>query len=41
MQASLIDAGRFCGIGDGRNIGFGRFIVEEFDIIEETTVAAS
>lgn len=34
MQAVIIDAGRFCGIGDGRNIGFGRFEVEEFAIIE-------
>ncbi len=30
MEAIVIDAGMFAGIGDGRNIGFGRFVVEEF-----------
>lgn len=35
MQAAVIDAGRFSGLGDGRNIGFGRFTVEKFDISED------
>jgi len=34
MQAAIIDAGRFSGIGDGRAIGFGRFIVESIEIRE-------
>lgn len=33
MQAIINDAGRFCGIGDGRSIGFGRFEVENFKVI--------
>lgn len=32
MEAIAIDAGRFIGLGDGRNIGFGRFTVESFDV---------
>lgn len=35
MHAVLIDAGRFSGLGNGRNIGFGRFTVEAFDVSEE------
>lgn len=35
MQAALIDAGRLVGLGDGRSIGFGRFIVESFDIHDD------
>ncbi|MEN9933865.1 MAG: hypothetical protein RLZZ387_444 [Chloroflexota bacterium] len=32
--AVLLDAGRFCGFGDGRNIGFGRFSVDiERDVV--------
>jgi hypothetical protein len=34
MQAVAIDAGRFVGLGDGRNIGFGRFEVTDFKAIE-------
>ena len=30
MHAALIDAGALCGIGDGRNIGCGRFEVVSF-----------
>ena len=30
MEAVALDAGRLVGLGDGRNIGFGRFEVEEF-----------
>jgi hypothetical protein len=32
MQAAIIDAGKFSGLGDGRSIGFGRFIVESIEI---------
>jgi hypothetical protein len=39
MEASVIDAGRFSGIGDGRSVGFGRFEVVEFKIQEEKNVA--
>ncbi|HEY0768793.1 MAG TPA: hypothetical protein VGD31_00480 [Sphingobacteriaceae bacterium] len=28
MEAAIIDAGRFVGVGNGRAIGFGRFIIE-------------
>jgi hypothetical protein len=34
MQSVAIDAGRLCGVGDGRNIGMGRFTVESFDVQE-------
>ena len=34
MNAAVIDAGRFSGLGDGRAIGFGRFQVESFEIGE-------
>jgi len=32
MQAVLIDAGRLAGVGDGRNIGFGRYEITSVDI---------
>jgi len=32
MEASIIDAGRFAGLGDGRAIGFGRFEVVKFEV---------
>jgi hypothetical protein len=32
MEAVTIDAGRLVGLGDGRNIGMGRFTVESFDV---------
>jgi hypothetical protein len=34
MEASLKDAGKLCGIADGRTIGFGRFDVLSFDVRE-------
>ena len=40
MQAVLIDAGKLSGIGDGRSIGYGRYMVAAFEIIpnaEETS----
>ena len=35
MHSILIDAGALCGLADGRNIGFGRFEVEEFKVVED------
>jgi len=35
MEAVAIDGGSLYGIGDARNIGFGRFEVVDFDVIEE------
>lgn len=40
MESACIDAGRLAGIGDGRAIGFGRFQVVSFEIVDnaqETT----
>ena len=34
MEAVVRDAGRLCGIGNGRGIGFGRFEVVEMEIEE-------
>jgi len=34
MQAVLIDAGRMCGIGNGRSIGMGRFEIVSFEVLE-------
>lgn len=34
MEAVTIDAGRLCGLGDGRSVGFGRFAVIKFAINE-------
>jgi len=33
MQACIIDAGRFAGIGNGRGIGMGRFKLTEFTLL--------
>lgn len=35
MQAAIIDAGKLSGLGDGRSIGFGRFIVEAIEFRED------
>ena len=35
MESIIGDAGRFAGIGDGRNIGYGRFEVLSFQMGEE------
>jgi hypothetical protein len=32
MEAIVLDAGMYSGLGDARNIGFGRFKLEEFEI---------
>lgn len=34
MEAVAIDAGRLSGIGDGRNVGFGRFAVQDFTVAD-------
>lgn len=34
MQAVARDAGQYAGLGDGRNVGFGRFTIERFDVSE-------
>jgi hypothetical protein len=34
MQSVAIDAGRFCGLADGRSIGYGRFEIIQFDVEE-------
>lgn len=34
MEATLIDAGKLVGIGNGRKIGMGRFEVEAFEVVE-------
>jgi hypothetical protein len=34
MNAAAIDAGRFCGLGDGRSIGYGRFEITQFEVEE-------
>lgn len=34
MESALNDAGKLCGIGNGRSIGFGRFEVEAFKVKE-------
>jgi hypothetical protein len=34
MEAALGDAGRLSGIGDGRAVGFGRFVVERFAVCD-------
>jgi len=38
MEAATTDAGRYSGLGDGRNVGFGRFEVEKFTV-EKAKVA--
>lgn len=34
LQAVCIDAGTLVGIGDGRSVGYGRFSIESFEIVE-------
>lgn len=34
MEAVVIDAGMFSGLGDGRSIGYGRFEVNSFEVKE-------
>jgi hypothetical protein len=41
MNAVAIDAGRFCGLADGRSIGYGRFEVTAFAVSEAPLVQAA
>ncbi|WP_242833090.1 hypothetical protein [Desulfosporosinus acidiphilus] len=43
MHSIVIHSGQFVGLGDGRNIGFGRYSVEVFDFLgkEEVSDATS
>ena len=34
MEAVCIDSGHFCGLGSGRKIGYGRFEITSFEVIE-------
>lgn len=34
MECVCIDGGRFSGFGDGRSVGYGRFEVVKFDVME-------
>lgn len=34
MEACIRDAGQLVGLGDGRSIGMGRFIVREMDVVD-------
>lgn len=34
MEQALINAGAFSGLGDGRTIGHGRFLIEKFELKE-------
>lgn len=36
MEAVVIDAGRLCGVGSARQIGFGRFTLESFGVTAGT-----
>lgn len=35
IHSALLHAGTLCGLGDGRAIGFGRFQIEKFELLEE------
>lgn len=39
MKAICIDAGAFAGLGDARKLGFGRFEVVSFELLEEKRYA--
>ncbi len=41
LEAVIRDAGKLCGLGDGRAIGFGRFEVESFEVLDHAEEAAS
>lgn len=32
LETVILDAGRLCGLGDGRSIGFGRFEIARFEV---------
>lgn len=39
MKSICIDAGAFAGLGDGRKLGFGRFKVVSFNVLDEKRYA--
>ena len=39
MRAICQDAGAYAGLGDARKVGFGRFHVTDFNIIQEVAHA--
>jgi hypothetical protein len=41
METVALDAGRLCGLGDGRNIGYGRFAVETFEVLTDAPPVAA
>src|SRR5215475_11219825 len=41
LHAACIDAGRYAGIGDGRKIGFGRYDVAKFEVMNDAQEAAA
>jgi hypothetical protein len=41
LRAVLNDAGALVGLGDGRSIGFGRFVVTGFQIVEKPLQAVA
>lgn len=41
MQSALDSAGAYVGIGDARSIGFGRFVVESFEIEDSEVLKPS
>ena len=41
LYAACIDAGRYAGIGDGRKIGFGRYDVAKFEVMNDAQEAAA
>lgn len=41
MHQALVDAGLLCGLGDGRKVGFGRFTVESFEVVDAKAQATA
>ena len=39
MRAICHDAGAYAGLGDARKVGFGRFHVTDFNIVQEVAHA--
>lgn len=35
IESVVIDAGKLCGLADGRSVGMGRFVVEKFQVSQE------
>ena len=39
MEAVVVDAGQLAGLGDGRAVGFGRFMLQAFEIVNQPASA--